>query len=76
LVWEHDKPYLASWLINAPAEMLPIFDYVAYAQVKKMFPQFDKIHPEIHVRISDLNMDHKIRDLRYELSATEKVLSS
>jgi len=32
----------------------------------KHFPEYDAIHPSIRVRITDLPIDDKLRDIRYE----------
>ncbi len=55
---------MAAWLADAPAEMLKIFDEVAYALVMEMFPEYNKICPEVHVRITDLPINDSLRGLR------------
>ncbi|RKP33639.1 MCM2/3/5 family-domain-containing protein [Dimargaris cristalligena] len=58
------KPILAYFLANSPAEMLRLMDTVAFEVVLTMFPDYDRIHAEIHVRISDLPSISSLRDLR------------
>jgi DNA replication licensing factor MCM2 len=58
------KSLLAYYLANAPTEMLAIFDEVAYDVVKIMWEHYDNIHPEVHVRITDLPAIVSLRDLR------------
>lgn len=43
---------LAYFLPEAPTEVLEIFDEAAKSVVLGMFPQYDRISKEIHVRIS------------------------
>ncbi|KAI9592406.1 MCM-domain-containing protein [Syncephalis fuscata] len=58
------KSILAYFLANAPTEMLAIFDTVAHDVVKLMWQHYDDIHPEVHVRITDLPAMVSLRDLR------------
>ncbi|CEH14950.1 dna replication licensing factor cdc19 (cell division control protein 19) [Ceraceosorus bombacis] len=60
------KAILAYFLANSPAAMLPIFDQVAFDVIMLYYPHYDRIHPEIHVRISDLPTSSTLRDLRQE----------
>jgi len=57
-------PYLSVWLVDVPTEMLKIFDEVAMTVVLSMFPEYSRIHKEIHVRITDLPIQDSLRDLR------------
>jgi DNA replication licensing factor MCM2 len=54
----------AYFLLSAPAAMLSILDEVAMNVVLHYYPAYDKIHPEIHVRICDIPKDNSLRDLR------------
>ena len=56
---------LALWVGDAPVEMLKIFDEVAVELVKERFEFYDRISSSIHVRITDLPTEEKIRDLRH-----------
>lgn len=58
------KAILAFFLVNSPASILPIFDEVAFDAVLLYYPSYDRIHPEIHVRIADLPLSSTLRDLR------------
>jgi DNA replication licensing factor MCM2 len=57
-------PVLAAWVADAPSEMLPILDEVTMLEVKLLFPEYQQIHPEVHVRIADLPVVDSIRDIR------------
>ena len=59
---------LAYFLPEAPTEMLKIFDEAGKDVVLSMYPRYDQIVKEIHVRISDLPLIEDIRSLRYEAS--------
>jgi DNA replication licensing factor MCM2 len=58
------KAILAYFLANAPAEMLEIFDEVAMDVTLLHYPDYERIHSEIHVRISDLPIQYTLRQLR------------
>ena len=55
---------LAFWVADAPNEMLRIMDEVAMRVVLLSFPHYREIAPEIHVRISDLPISDRLRDIR------------
>jgi DNA replication licensing factor MCM2 len=58
------KPILAYFLTNSPAVMLTIFDEVALAAILVYYPSYERIHSEVHVRITDLPLSSSLRDLR------------
>jgi DNA replication licensing factor MCM2 len=58
------KAILAYFLASTPAEMLKIFDRAAFEVVQLHYPNYALIHPEIHVRISDLPVQYTLRKLR------------
>jgi DNA replication licensing factor MCM2 len=58
------KAILAYFLANAPAEMLKIFDIVAMEVTLLHYPDYERIHSEIHVRITDLPIHYTLRQLR------------
>ena len=58
------KATLAYFLANAPAEMLKIFDTVAMEVTLYHYPDYERIHSEIHVRITDLPVQYTLRQLR------------
>lgn len=58
------KAILAYFLANAPGEMLKLFDDVAMEVTLLHYPDYERIHSEIHVRISDLPVHYTLRQLR------------
>ncbi|KAI9680700.1 MAG: MCM DNA helicase complex subunit [Caeruleum heppii] len=58
------KAILAYFLANTPAEVLSIFDRVAMDVTLIHYPDYERIHSEIHVRISDLPVHYTLRQLR------------
>lgn len=58
------KATLAYFLANAPSEMLKIFDQVAMDTTLLHYPDYERIHNEIHVRITDLPINYTLRQLR------------
>ena len=55
---------LAYFLPEAPTEVLEIFDEAAKNVVLSMFPRYEAIAKEIHVRITDLPLVEELRSLR------------
>lgn len=60
----HRQPTLAIWLAEEPSCMLPILNEVASDIVQEIYPEYLSIHPKIYVRVSDLPVEDKIRELR------------
>ncbi|XP_047122833.1 DNA replication licensing factor mcm2 [Hydra vulgaris] len=60
----NEHQVLAYFLPEAPAEMLKIFDEAAKEVVLSMFKNYERIAPEIHVRISELPLMEDLRSLR------------
>jgi DNA replication licensing factor MCM2 len=58
------KAVLAYFLANAPAEILAIFDAVAMEVLLIHYQDYEQIHSEIHVRISELPVQYTLRELR------------
>ncbi|KAI9799770.1 MAG: MCM DNA helicase complex subunit [Piccolia ochrophora] len=58
------KAILAYFLANSPAEILRIFDQVAMDVTLLHYPDYERIHSEIHVRITDLPVHYTLRQLR------------
>ncbi|KAF1984439.1 MCM2/3/5 family protein [Aulographum hederae CBS 113979] len=58
------KAVLAYFLASAPSEMLKIFDQVAMDATLLHYPDYERIHSEIHVRITDLPVQYTLRQLR------------
>ena len=57
--------FLAKLVANVPTLTLTIFDEATMRIVLRLFEEYDKIKPMIHVRITDLPTCDAIRDLRY-----------
>lgn len=55
---------LAYFLPEAPFQMLQIFDEVAKDLVLQIFPSYERVTSEIHVRISDLPLVEELRTFR------------
>lgn len=60
-----EEQVLAYFLPEAPSEMIQIFDKAAKDVVLGMFPQYERIATEIHIRISDLPLVEELRSLRF-----------
>ncbi|KAF2477993.1 MCM-domain-containing protein [Lindgomyces ingoldianus] len=58
------KATLAYWLANVPTEMLKIFDQVAMEVTLLHYPDYERIHSEIHVRMTGLPVQYTLRQLR------------
>ncbi|TQS34863.1 hypothetical protein Golomagni_04739 [Golovinomyces magnicellulatus] len=58
------KAILAYFLISAPGEMLKLFDEVAMDVTLLHYPDYERIHSEIHVRITHLPVQFTLRQLR------------
>jgi DNA replication licensing factor MCM2 len=58
------KAVLAFFLASAPTEVLKIFDQVAMETTLIQYPDYERIHAEIHVRISNLPINYTLRQLR------------
>ncbi|KAI0148811.1 MCM-domain-containing protein [Xylariaceae sp. FL1272] len=58
------KAILAYFLANAPQEILALFDEVAMDVVLLHYPDYERIHSDIHVRIFDLPVHYTLRQLR------------
>jgi len=55
---------LAYFLPEAPTEVLEVFDEAAKSVVLNMFPHYERIAKDIHVRISELPLVEDLRSLR------------
>ncbi|XP_045595213.2 DNA replication licensing factor mcm2 [Procambarus clarkii] len=75
-----EEQVLAYFLPEAPTEMLEIMDSAAKDVTLSMFPQYERITREIHVRITDLPLIEELRSLRQlhlnQLIRTSGVVSS
>jgi len=59
-----EEQVLAYFLPEAPTEMLEVMDSAAKDVTLSMFPQYERITREIHVRITDLPLIEELRSLR------------
>lgn len=56
---------LAIWLTDVPKDMLQIFDEVLQSVVQEDFPHYSKfVHQKVHIRIINLPISDRLRDLR------------
>lgn len=60
------EPSLGLWLNDAPKDMLEVLNEAATRHTLMLFPSYNAIKKEIHVRISDLPILDSLRDLRRE----------
>ena len=58
-------PTMALWIAEQPRLILPILDEVAFNIVSELYPQYVAIHNEVFVKIKDLPVEDKLRDLRH-----------
>lgn len=63
-----EQQVISLFVADAPLEVLKIFDEVAKEVVLMSFPNYDRIHSEIHVRIADLPVVDLIRDIRQNIA--------
>lgn len=62
--WLDVQPVLAVWLADAPQPVLEIMDEEAQSFVLRHHPNYSKIHDKIHLRITNLPLEDKIRNIR------------
>jgi DNA replication licensing factor MCM2 len=58
------EPILAVWLSETPKDMIDVLNEAATRHTLGLFPSYNSIKTEIHVRISDVPILDSIRDLR------------
>lgn len=63
---------LAFFLPEAPIEMLQIFDEVAKAFVLTLYPSYERVTSEIHIRISELPLIEELRTFRLVILFTKQ----
>lgn len=59
------EPTVGIWLADAPTLILEILSEAATDVTLSIFPEYDRIHPEIFVRISELPVSDHLRDIRH-----------
>lgn len=60
----HHQHVLAYFLPEAPLQMLEIFDKVAKEMVLSIFPTYERVTTEVHVRIAELPLIEELRTFR------------
>lgn len=55
---------MAYWIVDAPKDMFEVLDEAATRHTLRLFPSYDAIQKEIHVRISHVPIMDSLRDLR------------
>lgn len=66
--YEHLKatnPTLSWWVAMEPLIIFPYLNMSAYKMALKNYPAFQKIHPEVFVKIKDIPINDDIRSLRF-----------
>jgi len=58
------EPILAGWLADAPKDMFLVLNEAATRHTLMLFPSYNSIQNEIHVRIAEVPILDSIRDLR------------
>ena len=51
-------------MAEEPSLILPVLNEVAFELVHEVYPSYYKIHADIYVRVRDLPVEDKLRDLR------------
>ena len=57
-------PTLGIWLAEEPALVIPMFNMVAIDLVSEMYPDYTGTHSQIFVRVDNLPVEDKLRELR------------
>jgi DNA replication licensing factor MCM2 len=52
------------WLAEEPSLILPILNEIGLELALEIYPRYDEIHKEIFIRVKDLPIEDKLRDLR------------
>jgi DNA replication licensing factor MCM2 len=69
------QPILAIWLTDAPKDMIPVLNEAATRHTLMLFPSYNSIKSEIHVRVGDFPILNSLRELRRShLDSMVKVL--
>lgn len=55
---------MAIWLAEEPSLILPILNAVGLELVLEVYPKYYEIQKEIYIRVKDLPVEDKLRDLR------------
>lgn len=57
-------PTLAIWLAEEPALILPSLNQVGFDITLEIYPEYAKIHNAVFIRVKDLPVEDRLRDLR------------
>jgi len=69
VVFQHlsqEQPVLGIWIADCPKDLLKIFNSEVMKIISYSYPQYSSIHKNVFVRIVDLPLSDKLRDLRQE----------
>jgi len=69
VVFQHlsqEQPVLGIWIADCPKDLLKIFDSEVMKIISYSYPHYSTIHKSVFVRIVDLPLSDKLRDLRQE----------
>jgi len=69
VVFQHlsqEQPVLGIWIADCPKDLLKIFDSEVMKIISYSYPHYSNIHKSVFVRIVDLPLSDKLRDLRQE----------
>ena len=58
------SPTIALWVAEHPSILIPILCEVAFDVVTELYPSYEEIHAEVYVKIKDLPVEDKLRELR------------
>jgi DNA replication licensing factor MCM2 len=66
-------PVLSFWLFDSPSLLMPYLNQVVFDIARKLFPNYETVHPEVFVKIKNYPLQENIRDLKKEhLNSTVK----
>ncbi len=57
-------PTIAIWLAEEPSLLLPILNEVGFDITLELYPEYINIHTQVFVRVKELPVEDKLRDLR------------
>jgi len=58
------NPQIAIWLAEEPALVLPTLSHVAMDLISEVYPDYSNLYKEVFVRVKELPVEDKLRDLR------------
>jgi DNA replicative helicase MCM subunit Mcm2 (Cdc46/Mcm family) len=60
-----EQPTLGLWVADYPVELLDLFSTAAHRVVLQMYEHYAQIHPEVFVRVAELPISDKLREIRW-----------